>query len=1057
MHSIAEPWDYVIVTASNERQGAAYEEQLHLRETLGLLAQVGRWLVAPDPGGRRVGSGGSTIHCLMEVLRHELGPAVGAGADAWRDALSGLRVLILHAGGDSRRLPAYGPCGKLFVPMPGENECAIPLTLFDRQIGRYLALPSNGEVRGQIVITAGDVLLLFDPEGVEFAGEGITGLSVLGPAAQATGHGVYCADSAGRVSRYLQKPSPDEQQAHGAVNRYGQTLIDIGVMSFDAATAVKLLELAGAAPGDDGSLAWTGPVGRAIETCGMDFYRELCCALGTEATGEHHLAWSRSSGSQWPDERLGDVFEHLRGTELRTKALPRCALLHFGTTGQIIDSGYGLLAQEEGLGELAAPLSMNNLVDKGVALGGADSWVESCRLACDLQLAGRNVVVGADIGQPLALGEGAVLDVIPGRDRNGRDVHFIRCYHSSDTFKDLAGRGATFCGMDIAQWLEAVGASADDVWDGEVNADERSLWNARVFPAGAGAGAWVHWVWMYSPAAATLAQRQRWIEADRYSVEETAALANHDAFHLRRAAIRAKLVGGSLRRIFRHDSALSAAELAFVLRCSEAPAATVRDTLAEAMWHAADGGAGMEVLVFSRIVHSLATAIEELADDDETALGELFSGLDGMVEDPLATWLAGMGLDVRDQCGACDWARRAKAVVFQRQSQTIIDSRQRKGSPPRSTLRSDEIVWGRAPVRLDFGGGWADTPPYSLECGGCVINAAVNLNGQPPIHVYARVVDEPVIRLASIDVGTRVEITDLPNLLNYRADSSEFSMAKAALALSGFCPETADWPADVTLGQMLDHFGGGLELTTLAAIPKGSGLGTSSILGATLIAVVQRVIGAQLDRRDLFHAVLKLEQMLTTGGGWQDQVGGVVDGVKMITTGPGMVPEPTIHYVPADVLDPRANGGVSLLYYTGITRLAKNILQQVVGRYLDRNHRAMAAQRDIHALPPHVSRTMARKDLPAFGQLVARAWEQNKRLDPGSTTPQVDAMLERISSRIHGAKLLGAGGGGFMLIICKTPGDAAAVREILDADPPNELARFFDFDISAEGLVVTTS
>jgi len=1011
----------------------------------------------PDPGGRRVGSGGSTIHCLMEVLRHELGRDVGAGADAWRDALSHLRVLILHAGGDSRRLPAYGPCGKLFIPMPGRCDGAIPLTLFDRQLGRYLALPPNEPGRGQVVITAGDVLLLFDPDGVEFAGEGITGLSVLGPAGQAAGHGVYCAAAAGLVSLYLQKPSPRRQQDHGAVNRYGQSSIDIGVMSFDANTAVKLLELAGAAPRDDGALAWTGSVGRAIEDWGMDFYRELCCALGTDATGEHHAAWSRSSGSQWSDSQLAAVFEHLRGTPMHTQTLPRCALLHFGTTGQIIDSGYGLLAQEEGQGEWAAPLSMNTHIDGGAVLRGANSWVESCRITAETHLVGRNVVVGADVDEALALGEGAVLDVMPGRDHDGREVHFIRCYHSSDTFKDIAGRGATFCGLPVAQWLEGVGASAGDMWDDDVAQDQRTLWNARVFPAAATAAGWGQWMWMYAPHAATPGQKEQWLQAERYSVEEMATLADHDAFHRRRATIRAKLLGGSLRRVFRHDSVLSAAELAFTLRCSDEPAATVRNILAEAMWHADDGGVGMEVLVFSRIVHSLATALEELAGGDETTLGAVMPGLDALVDGPLATWLAGMGLEIRGDRTARDWAARAKAVVFQHQRQTIIATRPRKGPPPRSTLRSDEIVWGRAPARMDFGGGWADTPPYSLEFGGCVINAAVNLNGQPPIQVYARVIDEPVIRLASIDVGTRVEITELADLLNYQAVSSEFSMAKAALALSGFSPETAAWPADVTLKMMLEHFGGGLELTTLAAIPKGSGLGTSSILGATLVAVVGRVIGLELDRRDLFHAVLKLEQMLTTGGGWQDQVGGVVDGVKLITTAPGMVPEPTIHYVPADVLDPKKNGGMSLLYYTGITRLAKNILQQVVGRYLDRNHRAMGALRDIHALGPHVSRAMARKDLPAFGQFVARAWEQNKRLDPGSTTPDVDAMCDRIAPHIHGAKLLGAGGGGFMLIICKTPDDAAAVREMLDADPPNELARFFDFDISADGLVVTTS
>ena len=97
-------------------------------------------------------------------------------------------------------------------------------------------------------------------------------------------------------------------------------------------------------------------------------------------------------------------------------------------------------------------------------------------------------------------------------------------------------------------------------------------------------------------------------------------------------------------------------------------------------------------------------------------------------------------------------------------------------------------------------------------------------------------------------------------------------------------------------------FGGGIELTTLAAVPKGSGLGTSSIMGAVLVAVIRRMIGDHPSDRDLFHAVLKLEQELTTGGGWQDQIGGVVPGVKVITAGPGLVPDPKIKAVSPDRL-----------------------------------------------------------------------------------------------------------------------------------------------------------
>jgi len=100
-------WDYLVVTAGSERQARAYEAHLRLRRELGLLAGVREALVVADPEGRRVGSGGSTLCCLARVIRERL---KGSGKDVldpevWQEALGGLRVLIVHAGGDSRRLP----------------------------------------------------------------------------------------------------------------------------------------------------------------------------------------------------------------------------------------------------------------------------------------------------------------------------------------------------------------------------------------------------------------------------------------------------------------------------------------------------------------------------------------------------------------------------------------------------------------------------------------------------------------------------------------------------------------------------------------------------------------------------------------------------------------------------------------------------------------------------------------------------------------------------------------------------------------------------------------
>jgi galactokinase/mevalonate kinase-like predicted kinase len=253
------------------------------------------------------------------------------------------------------------------------------------------------------------------------------------------------------------------------------------------------------------------------------------------------------------------------------------------------------------------------------------------------------------------------------------------------------------------------------------------------------------------------------------------------------------------------------------------------------------------------------------------------------------------------------------------------------------------------------------------------------------------------------------------------------------------------------------EFGGGLELTTLAAIPKGSGLGTSSILGAVVLAVIHRVLGRNLTPTELFHGVLRLEQMLTTGGGWQDQIGGVVDGLKLVSTEPGLVPRPDIRYLPDDALEPTKNMGCTLLYYTGITRLAKGILQQVVGRYLNRDRKTMSTLREIGDLAPVMADAIARKDMSTFGKMIDHAWRLNKRLDPNSTNEEIERLLARVRPHLFGAKLLGAGGGGFLLMVCQSPEDAAAVRRMLEKEPPNPRARFFDFAVSDQGLAVTAT
>ena len=202
--------------------------------------------------------------------------------------------------------------------------------------------------------------------------------------------------------------------------------------------------------------------------------------------------------------------------------------------------------------------------------------------------------------------------------------------------------------------------------------------------------------------------------------------------------------------------------------------------------------------------------------------------------------------------------------------------------------------------------------------------------------------------------------------------------------------------------------------------------------------------------------VLRLEQTLTTGGGWQDQIGGSTKGVKIITTEPGLMPDPKIQSIKPDVMDPDKNGGQTLLFYTGIRRLAKNILQNIVGNYLDRDPRTLVTLKNIHRFSSYLSEVFLKNDIQKFGEALSKGWELKKEIDPESTNEQIEKMISIFEPYISGATMLGAGGGGFILFVCKSPKDALRCREELKKNPPNERARFFDLSINHEGLVVTT-
>jgi hypothetical protein len=139
--------------------------------------------------------------------------------------------------------------------------------------------------------------------------------------------------------------------------------------------------------------------------------------------------------------------------------------------------------------------------------------------------------------------------VLRGLDRRGGALWFVRCYGINDQFKDSVVQGSRFCGRPLLEWISAVGVTADEVWPDRQDAAERSLWNARVFPAEPAAGGYRRWLWMYHPETASAAQKRAFLSAQRYSAAEMAVLADQDAFHQRRIEIRAEQYCTKLLRL----------------------------------------------------------------------------------------------------------------------------------------------------------------------------------------------------------------------------------------------------------------------------------------------------------------------------------------------------------------------------------------------------------------------------------------------------------------------------------------------------------------------------
>ena len=893
------------------------------------------WFCTNDPVGRKLGSGGGTTWLLrsaFEAERH--------GAESFDHWLASDRRLLLHAGGQSRRLPAYAPSGKILTPLPvfrWERGQRISQNLLSLQVPLYERI-MNVAPRGlNTMIVSGDVYIRATqplqpiPAGVDIVCYGLW----LGPEI-AKDHGVFVSSRAKptELKCMLQKPSVETLSSLLADNFY---LTDIGVWILsDRAVRVLMNHSV-----DNGDI--TG--GNVVN---YDMYGTFGCALGTNP---------------------GVKDDEINRLRVAILPLPGGEFYHFGTSHELLSS---MLAIQNLVNDQREIMHLDRKPHPSIFVQNADIrnrwdesnrniWVENSCVGAGWTFTQDNIVTGVPENDwTISLRPGQCVDIVP----IGRDEWAVRPYGFNDKF---AGDLQSTPMFPVVDNLADMGKVLEWMLDMTADNGGKEIFHAaRLVSADT--------ISNEANLSRLVAQRARLRAAD---LPKIAANWQHSVFYQLDLADTAREYGA-------HGIALPAP-----LPASAPLLTRSRD----AMFRSVCGGQRAE-------------------EYGQKAFGLLRQGL---------------------TAGATDDLQRPRMSVF-----------------------ADQIVWGRSPVRIDLAGGWTDTPPYCLMEGGNVVNIAIELNGQPPLQAYVKPCCEPRIVLRSIDLGASETITTYDELAIYNKVGSPFSIPKAALALAGFLPQFSAEPF-ASLEEQLRDFGCGIELTLLSAIPAGSGLGTSSLLASTVLGALSDFCGLNWDRMEIGRRTLILEQLLTTGGGWQDQFGGLLPGVKLLQTERGWMQTPGVRYLPGDLFTQPDYRACHLLYYTGITRTAKTILSEIVRKMFLNEHTELQQLRGMKAHAMEMFDAIERLDFARMGRLVGTTWRQNQLIDAGTNPSGVEAITRQIDDLCLGYKLPGAGGGGYLYMVAKDIEAAARIRSILNNNRPNDKARFVGMRLCTKGLQVSRS
>lgn len=299
------------------------------------------------------------------------------------------------------------------------------------------------------------------------------------------------------------------------------------------------------------------------------------------------------------------------------------------------------------------------------------------------------------------------------------------------------------------------------------------------------------------------------------------------------------------------------------------------------------------------------------------------------------------------------------------------------------------IIRSKAPLRISFGGGGTDVSPYCDQHGGVVLNSTINK------YAYCSILpnDSDQITVRSIDFDMTVKYNCKDNLVY----DGKLDLVKAALK-------------EMNIKQ-------GCEVYLQCDAPAGSGLGTSSTVIVALLAAMAHWKGIKLDQYALAELAYKVEREdLKIAGGYQDQYAATFGGFNFIEfNGNDVVVNPL--KIKKNIINELQYN--LLLCYTGNIHVSANIIKDQVSNYEKKDIEVINAMHEIKALAYAMKKELLKNNLNNFGKLLNYSWESKKKMSNKISNPKIDELYEEsLKAGALGGKLIGAGGGGYLLVYC---------------------------------------